>query len=497
MRRRAFRGVLAGACVAAAVGVLAAPAAAGGRLTVLHTGEPGITPRFGPPLLVAGPRLMGDSTAWAGLTRRGYAVHVTAPGGRDRVVGEVRVPLPWPHPHRGYYGRLEASPARLAFSLRVTPCWGAFAFECELGGEVGEVRTATPSGPLERLAGCEGDGCERCPYSDGVPVDVAGDEVLYGRPCHRGRAFVRSFAPGADSKPDRLPDGSERLTADFLGVARRGRLRVVSRATGRIVYSIHTGYVGVLDDLQPDGKLAYGAPDYSECQVEQCPDELPSWASPGEPRGHAVGDDAILRIYMRMAGDLIAYRPFGSPPYPESRIGVVDLDGDTVAVANATGAIGDMDFDGRHLTYAVRPCGAIGVVVWDLVGSPPRFPRGSCPVPRIARDPVRRTGAPVPVRVTCPERGLLGCAGTIRLVADASHPGGGGQGARDTRSLGQTEYTVRPGATRTLRFPVDDAGRAFLAAHRDVRIDVGVASPDRADTGQAGLTSHGTFRLLD
>jgi hypothetical protein len=195
-----------------------------------------------------------------------------------------------------------------------------------------------------------------------------------------------------------------------------------------------------------------------------------------------------------MADDRIAYRPFGSPPYPLQQIGVVDLEGRTVAAATATGMIGDFDTDGGRLTYAVRPCESIGVVVWDLAGTPPRFPRGSCPVPRIAGDPVERRGSKVPVRVTCPKRGRLGCAGTMRLVADAS--GKHHRGAERTRWLGHSDYAVPAGATRTLVFDVDDAGMEFLASYRRVRIRVDAVSSGRADIGQPGLTRHGSFRLL-
>lgn len=475
--------------------VSGAPALADGQLTVLRTHEPGLLPSYPPPLLIAGPRLMGDSIAWAGLTRQGYAVHVTEPGGGDRVAGVVRVPLPWPPPLRGYYGRLEASRTRLAFSLRVTPCWGSQTPDCDFGGEVGEVLTAPRDGPLEHLAGC-GDRCEECAYSLGVPVDVSGDDVLYGAPCHRGNAFGRSFASGSTGQPTRLPRGSLMLAGDYLAVNDWRDPRVVNRVTGKTAYRVDTDhYTTLMHDLQPDGKLAYGAPNDSECQVEQCPDELPSWVSPLEPQGHAVGDDAIHRLQMRMADDRIAYRPFGNPPWPLGRIGVVDLQGKTVAAATVTSAIGDFDFDGARLTYAVRPCGSIGAVVWDLNGSPPHFPRGSCPVPRIAGEPVRRRGATVPVRVTCPERGRLGCAGTIRLVADASGRRTGGTDR--TQGLGQSDYSVPSGAARTLAFKVDEDGARFLARYRRVRIRVSAASHERTDTGQPGLTSHGSFSLLD
>jgi hypothetical protein len=495
MRRRAWWATLTAACVLAMLGVSAAPASAGGQLTVLRTAEPVLLPQYSAPPLIAGPRLMGDSVAWAGLTRRGYAVHVTDPDGRDRIAGEVRVPLPWPPPYRGYYGRLETSPSRLAFSLRVTPCWGAFVYECDFGGEVGEVLTAARDGSLEHLAGC-GDRCEGCPYSDGVPVDVSGDDVLYGAPCHRGTAFARSFAPGAEPEPARLPKYSVRLAGDYVAVDDWRRPRVVSRSTGRTAYEVETDYYsGLLHDLQPDGKLAYGAPDDSECQVEQCPDQLPSWASPAEPGGHAVGADAIYRLEMRMAGDRIAYRPFARPPWPLGRIGVVDLAGNTVAAATVGSTIGEFDFNGSRLVYAIRPCASIAAVVWDLNGSPPRFPRGSCPVPRIAREPAHRHGTKVPVRLTCPRRGRLGCAGTVRVVADASGRRDGG--ADRTRGLGQAEYSVSPGATRTLAFAVDDAGMQFLARYRRVRIRVDAVSRERTDTGQPGLISHGSFRLLD
>jgi hypothetical protein len=475
---------------ALALAVSAPPAAAGGRLVVLPASPPTHSSPYGAPLLLAGPRWAGDSFAWLARARGGYDLHVTALDGRDRLVKHLRRPTAH-KTQRAWHANLEASASRLALSVRVTRCGQPFFAYCPIRSLFAGVFSGGVSGSLVKLAGCSGRRvCGKCDAYDAPVVDVASEDVLHQSLCTRRVLLTRygSEPPVTTG----LPAGSLRLTDRFLAAevfgGRRGfgekpPIRVIDRATGRTVYTVKPGGEGVA--LQDDGKLAYARLLDFEPQCD-CFSEQITWASPSDPTPHPVGD-VQYGVDLRMARDRIA---FG--------VRVLDLAGEDVASASRLPGLGvsNFDFDGSRLAYAVKPCERIGVVIWDLTGAPASFPSGGCPVPLIARAEARLRSSTVPVWLSCPPRGSLGCTGTMRMVGSDRPPGTRrGRGSHGMLALGARDYAVPPGKTRILFFHPSEAGKRYLARHRRVWIHAYAVSPYRFETGDPPLLSRATFAL--
>jgi hypothetical protein len=475
----------------------AAPAAeAGGRLVVLPTSPPTHHATYGaPPDLLAGPRWAGDSFAWLARARGGFDLHVTAIDGRDRLVKHLRMPTAHKDGH-GWHANLEASASRLAVSVRVTRCGLPFLADCPTRSLFAGVYSGGVSGSLVKLAGCNGRrACGKCDTYNAPVVDVASQDVLHESLC-AGKVLLTRY--GSDPPvTTALPAGSLRLTDRFLaaedvGGARSGfgeapPLRVIDRASGRTVYAVKPGGDGVA--LQDDGTLAYARLLEFEGQCD-CFSEQITWASPSDPTPHPIGSP-VYEVDLRMARDRIA---FGNG----LGVRVMDLAGEDVASASTFRRFGasSFDFNGSRLAYAVRPCERIGVVIWDLTGVPASFPSGSCPVPRIAPADARLRSSTVPVWLSCPPRGSLGCAGKMRMVGSDRPPGTRrGDGSRGMLALGARDYAVPPGKTRILFFHPSERGQRYLADHRRVWIHAYAESPSRFETGDGSLISSRTFVL--
>ena len=121
-------------------------------------------------------------------------------------------------------------------------------------------------------------------------------------------------------------------------------------------------------------------------------------------------------------------------------------------------------FDGTRLAWAAEPCGNPMIQVWDLATDPPPPANDRCIRARFADVKLRRKGAVLSVRLSCPATPVRGCAGAVAADLFA--------GSRKVAQTGWWQYRVRPGTTSVERLRVERHGRLRGHKHLVARVKV-------------------------
>jgi hypothetical protein len=443
-------------------GLLAAPAAHAG---VFPTGAVPIDAsragRMRP--VIAGPALAGGQVAWAqSRSDYGYDLELGAPATPRRIamIGPAR------------FLTLSASGTQIAWARH--------------DSRTDEIELGTTGGGFARVAGCAGD----CPSTDtpARAVDVtdgaAAWNVFERTPNHvhvdnLDGAAARDFGTGG--APFALAGGYLAVEDQPLGSS---TIAVYDRATGTRIFAVSGSVVGTHPfDVQADGKLVYMSPERGL-----------AWASPAEPYAHPIdlgpapahAPDEFIGPDIRVAGDRVVLRYL----VDWTAIFVVgDLTGHPRVLPASAVPVGDFDFDGRRLVWAVRPCAVASVVSWDSASEPmPQTPRGTCPA-AVVRSATRvdATGR-ITIRLSCSRSPLLGCRGGVDLAR---------RDARDRRLVPAARQTAAfgllSGRTGSVHFTLSP--RTMKALRRSGRLRI-LARSTSAGTGQAARSQTRTKTLV-
>jgi hypothetical protein len=419
---------------------------------------------------IAGPRLAGDSVVWVVATAAGGFELRTA--GTDGAATTFAT-LPDVGDSMGI--QLVASARRVAVAEYAIAC----DFDCRNSSRVVDnVLTGPLGGPLEQIAGCS-PGSMPCggACSAGIrfDVDVWEDTVAYADRCDR--LMVRDYSAPAGTPDTVLPRVvSVRTAGRFVAWPERDpitstplRLVVYDRAAAAEAYRVETPVRSFA--IQADGKIAF----VRDPQTGESTTDV-AWASPAEPFAHVV-ETAADPPEVRIAADRIAVRDAHSLRVQEIRL--LTLSGATEASVTAPAPIGDFDFDGRRLAWASRRCEDALVLAWapgDGVSPAPATDR--CPAARVGQRTLRvgRRG-PASVRLVCPRDGLLGCAGHVRMLADAARRGRRVRQG-DQYLLGVVRYEITAGGRARLQMPLIPEARRFARRHpRAVVRATSIATP--------------------
>ena len=330
-----------------------------------------------------------------------------------------------------------------------------------------EMLTAPLGGALEPVPACSNPLLRH--------FDVSGDAIVYG-PCERGGApEVRDYSAGSTTQA--LPGGGfhVRMAGRFvasLDPSPNATLRNISdvvvydRAAGAEAYRVPAAQMpGEIQslDVQDDGKVAvaYG----------QRADERPAkvgWASPAEPRIHALPLPARDSYNVRIAADRIAWQGGRRQNFqvPRATVGVATLEGDSRVLGSPAESLPfqDMlDFDGQRVAWLYRGCRAT-IYVQEIDGDPRRFDARRCPL-TFSSAPKVKSGR-IAMAVDCSSFADESCGGRVTVVTATR--------ARTRVAAGQVQTGERSDVELTR------AGRALLKRNARLRVVVSAGLADSA-----------------
>jgi hypothetical protein len=378
---------------AAACGVVAAPATAGGTLTPVD-GH-----RIAYSQGLTGPAFAGSGLAWATPARpsRGGFTVTVASGGR---LTERHVPV-----SSGLVSTaLAASAEEVAFAVSVSSCADESACKYMQYEQIESSVFAAPLGERLEFRQCSS------PPEIQPAVDLEGTLLAAVDGC-AGGASVRDLAAGSDEPWRVYPSaGRARIAGHFLAVNLHSggyddahtTIAVYDLRSGEQAYKLDPPAGSLAFDVQRDGAIAF------ERAV----------AGPGGTLAHELDMASIAQPVARRVAALDAA---GDVRIASGRVAVLDggmfrvfdLDGAPVAATSALDAVGSFDFDGDRMAFGVQPCEVAAIATWDLEGDAPALLAGRCPWARLASrvgvaDLRRRT---LRVEVRCPATPALGCSG--------------------------------------------------------------------------------------
>jgi hypothetical protein len=417
---------------------------------------------------VAGPVLSGSRALWVVPTRNyGFELRAARTGERPATLFAAA-----PRPDGILTPAIAASPERWI----LTHASGSRGSRFGTRFEARTVLTALDGAPAETLD--EGCGLSGVPDTPREAADVDGNTVVFPRCDESGRhaAVVRDYSgpsvveqaiPGARTAGlriagryvawlDGLHSGAERA-ADVVVYDRLAGLeayRLTRAAIGGDVHSL---------DLQSDGKVAFSHSAPGGWKV--------AWASPAEPRVHALPLAPRERYDVRIANDRIAYMTGDQPGagvLSLGEVGVSGLDGPARRIGNlAEGSVftDDVDFDGERIAWWSYRCTDAVIRIAAVDGPAASMaPRSGCAL-RFERPP-RLKSAWVRLSPDCFGFALEACeARDVVLKA----------------TRGGRAVTVGRGASAA-RVDLTPAGRALL--RRGGRVGVRVSAVLTDDAGR-------------
>lgn len=341
------------------------------------------------------------------------------------------------------------------------------------------LSTGAHGGPLAEIERCE----------RGLSLfDLQGQALAYVD-CS-DRVVVRDFTPGA-SLPVRALTGPLRNDGyNSLAVAGRfvafrdseQSIAVYDWTTDALVYRTPATRENSLADfdLQADGTLAtsFVGPD-----APGCANGVAEWYSPSQPFPHALpvrpcgwaGRPQGSNSEIRIAGDRIAVVTGAGA---DRLLTLASLSGERSDVAHLGPAgmqVGDFDFDGSHVAYALRDCeGGAYLLRESAAPSTLRREKSECPVRirsrRVAAGRARRS---VRVSLAC----SAGCAGRVEIRARPR------RGSR-SRRLGSREFRLPVSSRCAARggrvtIPLSRSGRRALRSGGRLSARLRVITSDR------------------
>jgi hypothetical protein len=467
--------------VAAALGVLAAPAQAR-RVAVTQP-----TWQF-----AQGPTLVGDRIAWAEEGCRG-GCDPTADTFPDR----FRVFGAGPDGRRERLARVDGLRTRFEddFSSVSSVSYGISTDQIALlrsrfdrgpgtqQREVGELNLGPIGQPRGLIFSCDASDPAQTD-GEAQPIDQDGTSLAYdSAACSRpSRLAVRNLATGATVE-NAQPAGSRivlvRVSGPRVAVLRRlssgaSEVSVYEAATGAQLFSAPApaGLAPEDIDVQDDGTVALVA----RAADDRCESGVLSWYSAAQPFEHRVPGVQPCPDGVRLAGGRAAVF-LGTGGAQELRAidlqttdsrSLVLLRGvDHPAFRGSGGPAPFFDFDGQRVAYALRDCSDNqGLHVTDVVDAPDAVSYLRCPIALRSRRVAKPRRRRLTLAVRCP-RGCSGAA-TIR---------------RGHVRLANTDYfSLGPNRRGRIRLIDEGASRALRRRSRlRVRIAIRVTRRDGDD----------------
>jgi hypothetical protein len=420
-------------------------------------------------LYLTGPRLAGSSIVWAlRNSRGGIGVRRSTGTGPARTVANL--------PSPGGIAIVGLAASRHRIAVTEYGCINA----C-IPDQITAARTLEGplAGPLAHAVGCSPDSipCGHAADCFEMPTaDVWEHAVAIGSICG-SPALVRDYSGGSGHTDLTLPPlRGVAIAGRYLAwrespgpVSGKSDLVVYDRLAGHEAYRVTAPFAEF--DLQEDGKVAFALPEPGESGRATV-----AWASADQPTPHVVGAGAWYPS-VQMAADRIGVadgRAAGGG------LRVLTLTGQVQARTVPEARVVGVSFDAARLAWASQPCADVHLLAWDLTKPrPPVVPRGACPAAtvdqgRLAVGSDRRTA----LWVRCALRGALGCAGRLRLLADA--------GGTARYLIAAVLYQVHPGKRARLELRLTPEAARFLARHRSARVRATSIAFSRDDRGVSG-----------
>ena len=371
--------------------LLLAPAAASAQVQVIPLGQ---NTHLG-----AGPRLAGEEVVWAERTSRDTIVMAEGPAGRRELFRESAYEADDSANGAARKVSMDADEQAVAIAS-----WNFFCEDEACDRYEGErpERFAFHSGPL---AGPLSRFETRCAFRAEVGGGAVGGDCFSDFQVREADGAVHTYETDQTLVSQywpvvpRVPHG--RLAGDLVALRRSGGITVLRRASGEELLRVDARVRSF--DVGPDGTVAY---------VLQ--NGRPGWSSPADPTMHELPGGPATDLVL--AGDSVALR------YSEGRFArfqIVRLDGRFGASHDTNAAVGDFDYDGRHVVYARRPCAHSELRVWDSEGPPGPHVLlvAGCMAPRVVADRRVRNDRRVRMTLRCePRSGKAGCFALMNLT---------------------------------------------------------------------------------